>query len=257
MDNDMKIEVHGKVSECMGGIEMSNTNKRSFQLSSALASMTKGSTDFKESVHDLLNKRPVDTSWLPACASVYDISSDIRDYIVSAIPIITSNIPNRNLQCMTTEELFRFHPTFGRVAYKTFVGKPTHKNHQNKDLLQAKGVNFDAIAVKIPKYSLYKIVVLSGFDRTKDPELAQAILKKDIRSFSMGSWITAFMCAVCGVRLMGVECACQKLYGKEKVTTNGQLIYSNLMGIDFFENSALDIPPADYTARSDVLFDLS
>jgi len=253
---DGKLEVHGQVSECLGGIEMHNSTKKSFELSSAIAGITQGTDDFKNDVSNILHRYPVDTSWLPAAAPMYSISGNIKDYVVSAIPIITSNVPNRNLQCMTTSELFRFHPSFGRVAHKTFVGKPTHKNHQNKDLLQAKGVNLDAIAVSIPKYNLYKIVVLSGFDRTKDPELAEAILKKDIRSFSMGAWVTFFQCAICGSNLSKAECVCQKLYSLGGITPDKKLVYMDLIGIDFFENSALDIPPADYTARSDVIFDL-
>ncbi len=159
--------------------------------------------------HDRTNKRfiieggvlknsNIDISWLPAAAETYDISADPDDYVLVDVPIVTVDIPNRNMQAFPFEEVSYFDPMHGRCIYKTFSGKPTHIDHQNRDPLKAKGVHFDSSLEYIPAYGLYKIRVLTGWDRTKDPYLVNQILKGERNGYSMGALVSAFCCSVCG-----------------------------------------------------------
>lgn len=135
----------------------------------------------------------IDVSWLPAASGSYNISDDPRDYVLVEVPLVTVDIPNRNLQAFPYEEVSYFDPLYGRMIYSTFIGKPTHIDHDNKDPLKAKGVNFDASLRYVPKYNVWKIFVLSGYDRTKDPDLAKQILNKDRTGYSMGALVENFV----------------------------------------------------------------
>jgi len=243
---EKRYKVIGASYEALGVTELYSKNKKKSP-NEILASSLSNSNLSHNTVAQIANSK-IDVSWLPLAAKEYNISPKLEDYIVSAVPLITSDIPNRNLQEMSTKELFRFHPRFGKVAYQTFVGKPTHINHQNTDITKAKGVNFDSIIVPIPKYNLYKIIVLSGFDRTKDNILAKSIADKKRKYFSMGAWIDQFVCSVCGTDAGIPRCNCFKNYGKGNITPKRELIYQECIGIDFFENSSVD-DPADWTAE--------
>jgi hypothetical protein len=194
-----------------------------------------------------IEKTPVDISWLPAASQAYKISPNIRDYVVAGVPYITSDFPNRNLQAFTQEEILKFRPNFGRVTYRTFVGKPTFQDHKNDDPLQAKGVNLDAIINYVPKYKVYKILVLSAFDRTKDPDLASAIANKEINTYSMGAWVELFTCSICGADANNPTCSHFTKIGKGNIAPGRQLVYQNCCGVEFFEGSSVS-SPADVTA---------
>jgi hypothetical protein len=203
--------------------------------------------------------RYVDISWLKACAEVYKISPDIRDYVLSTVPLLTSDIPNRNMQGFGLPDLISFNPDAGRMAYQTFVGKPTHINHQNSILHEAKGVNLDVALIPVPAYNVAKVLVLSAFDRTKDPQLAREILTKQRNAYSMGAMAGHFLCSICkGVLGPAVRrtCTCRgvdfmnlKTLGK---LVNGKLQYLLAKDFIFFENSSVD-QPADVTAIGTIL----
>lgn len=196
---------------------------------------------------------PVDVSWLPAAAKIYELSSNIRDYVVVGVPYITSDFPNRNLQAFSAGEILRFHPRFGRVTYRTFVGKPTFQNHKNNDVTQAKGVNLDAVVSYVPKYKVYKIIVLSAFDRTKDKILSTAIANKEANTYSMGAWVELFKCAICGTDANAPVCEHFLKWGKGNITPRNELVYQNCTGVEFFEGSNVD-DPADVTAVGDDVY---
>ena len=71
----------------------------------------------------------IDYSWLQGASETYQISSDIKDYILTEVPIVTVGIPNRNLHCFPFDEVTYFDPRFGNFVYKTFVGKGTYADH--------------------------------------------------------------------------------------------------------------------------------
>ena len=200
-------------------------------------------------------KRSVDVSWLPAAADTYQISPNINDYLISQVPVITVDIPNRNLQAFAFDEVVFFDPLLGRQIYKTFIGKPVHYNHRNEDPTAAKGVIFDSYLLKIPRYNLYKIVLLTGVDRYKDAEIAQRIL--DSRKggprvgWSFGALVNNFVCSICGSVVNEKPfCACFS-HGKGS-TVNGRLVYELCYSTNYIEVSVVDTP-ADATAWGDAL----
>lgn len=74
-------------------------------------------------------KLELDLDFLPAASEAYQISEQPADYIVVSLPIVTVDIPNRNLQCFPVEEVCHFDPLYGQMVYETFKKKPCHIDH--------------------------------------------------------------------------------------------------------------------------------
>lgn len=200
---------------------------------------------------NFLNKaRDIDISWLPQAAEQYQISGNIRDYIINEIPIVTVGVPNRNLDEFPKEEVASFNPEIGRLVYQTFIGKPTHMDHDNRDPRKAKGVHFDASLQKVG--NLWKIIVLAGWDRTKDPALARDILRRDRTGFSMGALVGYTECSYPGCEAVSpngkIACRHQE-YGRGKGRVlEGHLIYERCYKVNYIETSSVT-DPADHTAH--------
>lgn len=136
--------------------------------------------------------------WLPYAAEHYDISRDIRDYILVPIPAIFSGLPNTNGDSLSLKEMLTFKPEYGMQMYKTFKGQPTHLEHDNKDIKKAKGVILESFIRPIkfnPSY--YKIVLLMAFDRTKDSILVDQILTRQQNAYSVGFYYSSYSCSIC------------------------------------------------------------
>jgi len=132
-------------------------------------------------------RRDVDISWLPAAAETYHISPNPKDYILTPVSLVTIGIPNRNGQAFPLEEVTYFDHRHGMMIFRTFVWKPTFENHDNQDPTKAKGTHFDAWLEFVPRYNVWKINVLTAWDRTKDTKLVNDILNRKRRGYSMGS----------------------------------------------------------------------
>ena len=205
----------------------------------------------------------IDYSWLPLCSETYKISPNVEDYIFAQVPIITSEIPNRNLQSFPFLEISSWDVNQGTPIYKTFVGKPTYTNHKNNTIPHlAKGVHFDSTLELVPKYNIYKINVLLGFDKTKDPGLCEAILKnKEVNGYSMGAMVSTFLDTVSG-KFIGLNDPEYKKHRGEIDKVTGRLRYLCCIGSTFFETSCLGNfgrgdpgePPADHSATSDTVW---
>ena len=192
----------------------------------------------------------IDVSWLKSAAETYAISEDPRDYVLVDIPIVTVDVPNRNLQAFPYEEVSYFDPLYGRMVYQTFERKPNHMDHDNKDPLKAKGCIFDAALEYVKPYDVWKIRILSGWDRSKDPWLVNQILRKKRNGYSMGALVENFVCSNCGAIDTNLrKCPCM-LKGKGFVMPSKHLVYQQCVGANFIENSSVD-DPADVTAESE------
>lgn len=191
----------------------------------------------------------IDYSWLKGASETYQISANINDYILQEVPIITVDFPNRNLHAFSFDEISYFDPRFGQFVYKTFVGKPTFADHNNKNFVEAKGVHFDSSLRYVPGWNVWKIYVLLGYDRTKDTVLARQIEKGTRRSYSMGSWVSYFLNSITGQLSNGSQ---PLKYPKGSVH-NGVLSYDNCSGCEYFETSSV-VGPADVTAESHQLW---
>jgi len=196
----------------------------------------------------------IDVSWLAAASDTYNISSDPRDYVLVDIPIVTVDIPNRNMQAFPYEEVSYFDPLYGKFVYNTFHAKPTHIDHENKDPLKAKGVIFDAALQYVPNYDVWKIRILGGWDRTKDPWLVDQILRKKRTGYSMGALVENFVCSCCGAVDTNVQkCPCMRR-GKGAITSENRLVFQACCGVNFIENSSVE-DPADITADTDAIWE--
>ncbi len=205
----------------------------------------------------------IDYSWLPLCADTYQISPNIHDYVFSAVPILTLPIPNRNLQAFSFEEASSWDVNQGKPVYKTFIGKPTYTNHKNNTIPNlAKGVHFDATLDFVPKYNVWKVNVLLGFDKTKDPGLCEAIVQnRGVTGYSMGAMVETFLDSVTGKFINLNDTEYKKYRGTIDKMTN-RLRYLSCVGVTFFETSCLGDfgrgdpgePPADSEAVSDVVW---
>jgi hypothetical protein len=212
---------------------------------------------------DLKTFQEIEYDWLPLCSDTYKISPNIEDYIFVGVPIITCDTPNRNLQAFPFLEVTSWDVNQGSAVYKTFKGKPTYTNHKNNTIPHlAKGAHFDAAMEFIPKYGLYKINVLLGFDKTKDPGLCQAIVaNKGVTGYSMGAMVETFLDTVSG-KFIGLNDKDYKLHRGSVDPKTGKLRYLSCVGVTFFETSCLGDfgrgdpgePPADHSATSDVIW---
>ena len=181
--------------------------------------------DTKKAVASV-NGTTIDYSWLKGASETYQISPNIKDYILSEVPIVTVDFPNRNLHSFCFDEVSFFDPRFGQFVYKTFVGKPTFADHSNKNFIEAKGVHFDSSLRYVPGWDVWKIYVLLGYDRTKDSTLARQIEKGQRRQFSMGAWVSYFINSISGQLSNGS----QPLKYPKGTVHNGMLSYDNCSG---------------------------
>lgn len=201
----------------------------------------------------------IDVSWLPFAAGHYHISPDINDYVVCEVPILTSDCPNRNMQAFLTKTLFEFSVEYGCQIYKTYVGRPVCREHNNKDLSLAQGVVIDAFLVPVPKYRLVKLIILCLVDRTKNIEVARNPHAR--LGWSLGSLVgDGFQCSVCsGVLGPGVRrsCTCYhtnytdlRSYGG---IYNGRLHFLCVLNDAVFGEASIVSNPADISAICDML----
>lgn len=137
---------------------------------------------------------------LPFVSEAYDISQDIKDYVMVPVVIMPSDLPNRNMQAFPLRELTKFNHDIGKLGYQSWQWQPTHVSHQNHNPMAAKGVVFDSVLKKMPGYhgNLHKVVCLLGFDRRKDSILANDILNRVKTAYSMGALSKRWTCSICG-----------------------------------------------------------
>ena len=188
-------------------------------------------------------EKPIDTTWLKAASDAYRISDDISDYIVVPVGIVTVDIPNRNMQCFPLEEVTSWDTDSGRIVYQTFTGKPLFLNHKNEDPRQSRGIILDSVLKYIPQYDLWKIYILTAWDRTKDKEVAEHILKDKKCEYSMGSMVKKFIEYPSGRKVTPKDV-------RGMINEEGKLVYHNCLCSCYFETSLITMQEgaADCTA---------
>ena len=196
--------------------------------------------------------------WLPFAAEQYFTSAKLSDYVLVPTSIMTTEIPNRNGVAFPFEELTSFNHEHGKIAYKTWQAKTTHIEHQNSDPTKAKGVIFDAAMRRMPRFEgdLWQVVLLNGFDRRKDPELANRILNKEATGYSMGAWVRDYECSICGTSLKQTEGkGCRHVTkGKpEMAIYDGRLAYLRAIDPIGFECSSVGVPAYVQAVNSEYL----
>jgi hypothetical protein len=159
-------------------------------------------------------------------------------------------LPNRNSVGFPYSELTKAHPDAGCLAWQTFINKPTHSDHVNKDYTKAKGIILASSLRPIPRSqgNLWKIICLCAFDRSRDPVLVNKILTGERNAYSMGAWTQAFTCSICQAVLGSDNSSCEHInVNAPKMATlviNGkpQLVYLQARNVLGFETSSVDSP---------------
>lgn len=197
------------------------------------------------------------TQWLPFASKVYNISPNIKDYIIVPVLTIPSDLPNRNGVGFPLKELVRFNPELGMQCYKTWKGKPCFEEHANDDHKAAKGVILDTHMKPMKKYGIWRLLKLLAYDRTRDPQLCNDILARKRNSYSMGAYLSGYTCSYCH-KPFGT---CEHIpYGATPqdmifLPYKDSLIFKNVVMPEGFETSSVKTP-AFITALNDEVIDM-
>lgn len=196
--------------------------------------------------------------WLPGAAEEYNISPHLSDYILVPVADMVSDIPNTNGDSVSHGEFMRFNTDQGMPTFRTWKGKPTHVEHQNKDLRAAKGVIFDVLYRPLKRHQgqHYKTIKLLGFDRSKDDFLVNRILTKQVNTYSMGMWYRTYRCSVCGAIVRTAKDYCPHMAHDRRPyqLPDGSLAFRQCQYVTGFETSVVGVP-AYVSANSDTILD--
>jgi hypothetical protein len=192
-------------------------------------------------------------NWLPFAAAKYEISANLEDHLFVPVIAIPTDLPNRNRVAFPLKELLDFNTEIGMQAYKTWIGMPTYREHQNNDIKKAHGVIADVSLVPMRGWSdnkVWKVLMFATFDRSKYTDYVAKIASKEINSYSMGAWVSDYACSVCAAKVN--ECDHLVLEDRKRGFSEhgGVLAFRNCIGIKGFELSSVS-DPAWYTAISD------
>lgn len=143
-------------------------------------------------------------TWLPFAAKTYHISGNIEDYCVRPMPLMPSDLPNRNGIGFPLAELVKYQPPpISRQVFKAWTGTPVHYEHENEDCTTALGVVFDTALTRITGFGggkFWKVMGLVGVDKNKYPDIANRMLNNQLVTGSMGALADDFTCSVCGAK---------------------------------------------------------
>lgn len=185
-------------------------------------------------------------AWLPAAAEHYNISADIRDYVLHPTIVNISGLPNTNGDSFSAKEWLAFKPKFGMLAYKTFKAKSCYLEHSNQDYRKSAGVIFDSSLTRLVGFDgdRAKLMLLLAFDRTLHPELCEAILDGTHNTYSMGVYYTSYTCSICGNTFSGSSrtfCSHTRI-NKPVYRMGDKLAYRICHNLEGFETSAVRDP---------------
>jgi hypothetical protein len=207
--------------------------------------------DLRDEVRSIMQSVP---AWLPIASEALNISKQMKDYILVPVISMPSDLPNRNQQAFPYTELTRWTVDAGCPMYKTWIGKPTFLEHNNKDPSQAKGIIMSSIMRPIEHSSgdIWKLIKLLAFDRNRDPVLANQILTGEMNSYSMGAYARDYQCTICGELLSRTpnQEGCEHVqFNKPNFKVfSGRLAYHAVSDPMGFETSAVT-SPAYYSAK--------
>ncbi len=163
------------------------------------------SLNLEEAVKDMIDDVP---NWLGLASEVMNISSDLKDYILSPVVSMPSDLPNKNGQAFPYHQLSAWNPQHGMPMYKTWKGKGSFIEHASDDYTQAKGIIFSSMLLPIKNTTgnIWKVVKLVGIDRSRDSVLANDILTKKRKHWSMGAYAEDYECSICGSHYSDGDC---------------------------------------------------
>lgn len=212
-----------------------------FSLEKQKSRLVTASDNFTDAVRDLTAKAKF---WLPIASEKLCISPDIKDYVLTPVISMPSDLPNKNIQAFPYRELTSWATDAGMVMYQSWRGKPAHTEHQNTDPTKAKGIIVDCVLKPIASTkNIWKVVKLIAWDRKKDPDLVNRILTKNDNSYSMGAAASDFSCSVCAALTSKGGCEHLKFGAPPAFNIyNGRLAYFNVVNPIGIECSHVSTP---------------
>lgn len=183
-------------------------------------------------------------------AEKYGISGKMSDHVAVPIIIMPSDLPNRNKVGFPLKRLSEFDTHTGMLAYETWRHMPTHMEHVNQDYSIAKGMVLDVgiRPMENARSGLWKVNALLSFDRSRDPELANAILTKQRTAYSMGAYVSSYSCSICGAETARKDRPCcdhvsaKSTYDTFIVDGKRRLAHWNTGAFKGFEISSVSVP---------------
>lgn len=191
---------------------------------------------------------------LPFIAKELHISTDLNDYLIFTVPLLWSDLPNRNGVGFPLSELLRWVPEAGCQAYKTWVGKPMFIEHESDDHKTAIGVILDTSLTQVKGFGddkVWKVMGLCAVDKKKAGEYGADMESGKLNSFSMGAYVGHYSCSLCGKKI-GM---CDHIDPEDKTyigNINGRLVYRLVHEIVGYEYSSVR-NPAYVVAVSDMV----
>lgn len=190
-----------------------------------------------------------------ALSKVYNLSSNINEYIFAVPRCVTSNVPNSNGDRFSHEELTRFSNKHRCLVYQTFRNDPLHVEHVANDPKAARGFLPDVYYIQDNPEDMH-VIAIAAIDTTKDAPLAEGILSGDIDSFSMGCICDNVKCSYCNHVASSDNDLCDHLRWHKMSKINGKLVYEDCLGVEYQELSVVG-EPADSTARTQAILQLA
>jgi hypothetical protein len=190
--------------------------------------------------------------WLPFASKELVISDDPKDYVLYPVPIMYSDLPNRNGIGFPLAELVKWNVKRGSQAYKAWSGMPMYEEHRSDDHRTAIGIVIDVAMTQIKEFGqgkFWKVVALAALDRTKNPQLIAEVEERKINTYSMGAMVDGWTCSYCGA----MPGRCSHIDPEKPVVfyeLKGRLVYKMVYGVDPYELSVVR-DPAYATAISD------
>lgn len=240
--------------KCVIDVHKSLKDKDIYRVKNSL--IVKANYDPSQTGNTLQGKLDI-TNWLPFASPKMDISPNISDYIFVPVFTIPSDFPNRNSVAFPLLALKDYSVDYGMLGYQTFKGKPVHYEHDNQDPLKAYGVIADTSLRKLKGFGggkVWKLMELLAIDRSKHPETANQILKKDYNSYSMGAMVGRYTCSICNANISN-KFTCGHVGKPGTIDFKefaGKLAFKNVWDIGGLETSIV-ATPAFHTANSDTL----
>ena len=229
---------------------------RKLNILSNVSRVTAADTEEELSVRRELEVTGTSLGWelqLPFAAKKLDISADPKDYMLYVVPIMYSDLPNRNGFGFPLQELIRWNVELGCQAYKGWAGMPMYQEHKSEDHKKACGIVIDTSLRRIAglgRGKFWKLLGLAAIDRSKYSELTKRLDAKELGSFSMGAMVNYCTCSYCGAEAG----KCSHVPESNEQTClyelNGQLVFKNVHVVKPYELSVV-ADPAFGTAYSD------
>lgn len=202
--------------------------------------------------------------WLPFAAKSYNISPNVEDYVLLPTIAMLNDLPNRNTVAFPLDQLVGWHRDAGMPAYRLWKGQPAFYEHANDDHTKALGLVLDSAMRRLDGYGvsqrtglpLHKLILLTAVDRNRAPSQAGRVMSGDLRTTSMGAYVTGYTCSKCKAALGDCSHLNPKAPYDFYIDKDNELVFRNIAGPTPFENSLVETP-AYHMAVSDIALDMN